>query len=59
MTHEQLIEGQLILGKNALELVFDILRNPNVRASEQKFGFFEGEDNNSWKMTIERVSDEG
>lgn len=55
MTHEQLLEAQIVLGKTALESVLEILRSGSVNKIEQKFGFFEDDSKNDWKMTIEMV----
>ncbi|AWF95122.1 hypothetical protein [Weissella cibaria] len=57
MTHAQLLEAQMVLGKTAVESMLELLQNDSVKAVEQKFGFFEGESKNAWKMKIEKVED--
>ncbi|WP_167715834.1 hypothetical protein [Weissella cibaria] len=57
MTHEQLFEAQIALGKAAVDSVLELLKSDSVKAVEQKFGFFEGDSKNEWKMTIEKVEE--
>lgn len=57
MTHEQLFEAQMALGKAAVDSMLELLQNSSLKLVEQKFGFFEGESNETWKMTIEKVDD--
>lgn len=57
MTHEQLIEAQMVLGKTAVDSVLELSQNDSVKSAEQKFGFFEGDSKNAWKMTIEKVEE--
>lgn len=55
MTHEQLFEAQMVLGKTAVDSVLELSQSDSVKSVEQKFGFFEGDSKNAWKMTIEKV----
>lgn len=55
MTHSELIEAQLVLGKVATSAVVEILQGKGKKAVVQGFRIFEGESNNAWKMTIEKV----
>lgn len=57
MTHEQLFEAQMMLGKTAVDSVLELSQSDSVKSVEQKFGFFEGDSKNAWKMTIEKVED--
>ena len=57
MTHEELIEAQLLLGKEATSAVVEILRGEGKKAVVQGFRIFEDESTNAWKMTIEKVED--
>ena len=57
MTHEQLFEAQMVLGETAVDSVLEILKSDSVKSVEQKFGFFEGDSKNAWKMTIEKVEE--
>lgn len=57
MTHEQLFEAKMVLGKTAVDSVLEILQSDSVKSVEQKFGFFEGDSKNEWKMTIEKVEE--
>ncbi|MBJ7627453.1 hypothetical protein [Weissella confusa] len=57
MTHEQLFEAQMVLGKTAVDSVLELLQSNSVKSVEQKFGFFEGDSKNEWKMTIEKVEE--
>ena len=57
MTHEQLFEAQMALGKAAVDSMLELLQNSSLKLVEQKFGFFEGESTNAWKMTIEKVEE--
>lgn len=55
MTYEQLIEAQMVLGKTAVDAILELLQNNSMKAVEQKFGLFEEDSKNSWKITIEKV----
>lgn len=55
MTYEQLIEAQMVLGKTAVDSVLELLQSDSMKVVEQKFGFFEGDSKNAWKITIEKV----
>lgn len=55
MTHEELIEAQLALGKAAASAVIEILKGEGKRAVVQGFRIFEDESMNAWTMTIEKV----
>lgn len=57
MTYEELIESQLLLGKAASSAVVEILQSESKKAVVQGFRIFEGESNDAWKMTIEKVED--
>ena len=57
MTHEELIEAQLLLGKEATSAVVEILRGEGKKAVVQGFRIFEDESTNAWKMTIEKVEE--
>lgn len=57
MTHEQLFEAQMVLGKMTVDFILELLKSDGVKAVEQKFGFLEGESNNAWKLTIEKMED--
>lgn len=57
MTHEQLFEAQMALGKAAVDSMLELLQNSSLKLVEQKFGFFEGDSKNEWKMTIEKVEE--
>lgn len=55
MTHEQLIEAQLALGKAAIDMMLELSRTDSLKSVDQNFGFFEEDANDAYKMTIERV----
>ena len=57
MTHEELIEAQLVLGKAATHAVVEILQGEGNKAVVQGFRIFENESMNAWKMTIEKVEE--
>lgn len=57
MTHEELIEAQLVLGKAATSAVVEILQGKGNKAVVQGFRIFENEPTNAWKMTIEKVEE--
>lgn len=57
MTYEELIESQLLLGKAASSAVVEILQSESKKAVVQGFRIFEGESNDAWKMTIEKVEE--
>lgn len=57
MTHEELIEAQLLLGKAATSAVVEILKGEGKKAVVQGFRIFEDESTNAWKMTIEKVEE--
>ena len=57
MTHEELIEAQLLLGNAATSAVVEILKGEGKKAVVQWFRIFEDESTNAWKMTIEKVED--
>ena len=57
MTHEELIEAQLLLGKAAASAVVEILQGKGKKAVVQGFRIFEDESMNAWKMTIEKVEE--
>lgn len=57
MTHEQLFEAQMALGKAAVDSMLELLQNSSLKLVEQKFGFFECDSKNAWKMTIEKVEE--
>lgn len=57
MTHEELIEAQLLLGKVATSAVVEILQGKGNKAVVQPFHFLEDQPTNLWKMTIEKVDE--
>ena len=57
MELQDLVEAQMLLGKLSVDMVLAIAKNPNLKAVENKFNFFEGEPNYAWKITIEKVKD--
>ena len=57
MTHEELIEAQLLLGKAATSAVVEILQGKCKKTVVQGFRIFEDESTNAWKMTIEKVEE--
>ena len=57
MTHKELIEAQLILGKAATSAVVEILQGECKKGVVQGFRIFEDESMNAWKMTIEKVEE--
>lgn len=57
MTHEELMEAQLILGKAATSAVVEILQGEGKKGVVQGFRIFEDESMNAWKMTIEKVDE--
>lgn len=55
MTDEQLIEAQMVLGKEALRLSLEILKDGSPSKIISPYALFEGDTPGDWKMTIERV----
>lgn len=56
MTDEQLIEAQMVLGKEALRLSLEILNEGNTSTKlVSPYALFEGDTPGDWKMTIEKV----
>lgn len=57
MELQDVIEAQMILGKLSVGMVLAIAKDPSLKAVNNKFNFFEGEPNDAWEITIEKVKD--
>lgn len=53
MTHEELIEAQLSLGKAATNTVLEVLQGEGNKVVVQVSYFFEDETADNWKMVLE------
>lgn len=55
MTHKELIEAELLLGKTAMNAVIEILQDEGNYAVVQVLHFSGDKQTNNWKMTIEKL----
>lgn len=47
----------MVLGRTAVDMIIELLNANGLKAVNQKFGFFEDDSKNAWKMTVEKVED--
>ncbi len=55
MTDEQSLLAQMVLGKEALRLSLELLKDGSPGKVMLPYSLFDGDAPGSWKMTIERV----